>query len=261
MQVINGEVNKLEDIEEQLSNCVNIDKSNWIEISNLMELVEREKLYLQRPEIKSFTAWVNTFADEMHVHVSLLWSRKKAGNVIREYAQRLEENGKKFVGLENISVSPDSINLCEVIAGKNAVEMDKLIDKVIRGELKRSDLRAAAKAKKEKSDKDESATRHNRIEAKDRTENEENITAADIVIALRKSDWLPSKIEKQHFDNTYKSFTEFSVNTGTSRHRRRIDLLCAETFSTENTEDITLRGIEIKVNKNDLINDHKMAEY
>ena len=49
------------------------------------------------------------------------------------------------------------------------------------------------------------------------------------------------------------------MSTGSSRHSRRIDMLIVEESAGNNK--ITLNGIEIKVAKGDLVNDHKMQEY
>lgn len=255
----------LKDIELEISGCVKVDRKNWTRIYKLMEAVESEKLYLQREDTPSFTKWVNILAEELGVHVSLLWARKKAGKSYDEYARRAEQQGRKVRDLEDLSVSPDSINLCEKVAGKNAAEMDRLIDRVVAGELTRDDLRAAAKTKRasasEAGVQAMATSRHDRIEAEDRIETEEKITAADIVMALRRSDWLPVANKGKHFTLKYQCFQEFGVDTGTSTHVRRMDALIAETVTAKNRGEVILRGVEIKVDRHDLENDHKMAEY
>lgn len=164
--------------------------------------------------------------------------------------------------LETLDASPDSISLCAKVAGRNAVEMDKLIDRVVAGELTREDLRAAARAKRATAVDGEIATsRHNRITAENRTETEEKVTAADVVLALRRADWLPIVQERDYFSHVYRCFEEFRVHTGTSRHARRIDALVIENRTEESKDTIALRGIEIKVDLHDLQNDTKMAEY
>lgn len=255
----------LKDIELEISGCVKVDRKNWTRIYKLMDAVESEKLYLQREDTPSFTKWVNILAEELGVHVSLLWARKKAGKSYDEYARRAEQQGRKVRDLEDLSVSPDSINLCEKVAGKNAAEMDRLIDRVVAGELTRDDLRAAAKAKRasasEAGVQAMATSRHNRIEEEDRIETEEKITAADIVMALRRSDWLPVANNGKFFEHKYQCFPEFGIDTGTSTHARRMDALIAETVTAKERGEVILRGVEIKVDRHDLENDHKMAEY
>lgn len=255
----------LKEIEHELSGCVKVDKKNWTRIYILMKAVDDGQLYKQREDTPSFTSWVNTLADELGVHVSLLWARKKAGKSYDEYVKRAEQQGRQVRNLEEISVSPDSINLCEKVAGKNAAEMDRLIDKVVAGELSREDLRAAAKARRaaasETGTKAMATSRHDRIEAADRTETEERVTAADIVMAMRKSDWLNPVRTDTYFRHAYHIFPEFALQTGTSTHARRADAMIVETVTASERGEVVLRGIEIKVDNHDLENDHKMAEY
>ena len=123
------ENSKLKRIEEELAGYVRTDKKNWVRIYQLMKQVDTEKLYKERDDTPSFTAWVNALADNLHVHVSLLWARLKAGRTYTEYEARAAEQGRTVVPLAGIAVSPDSLNLCEKVAGKNAVEMDRLIAK------------------------------------------------------------------------------------------------------------------------------------
>ena len=255
-----GEKSKLRLIEEELAGCVKADRKNWVKIYQLMHEVEAGKLYKERDDTPSFTSWVNALADDLGVHVSLLWARLKAGRTYAEYEGRAAKQGKSVTPLAALSVSPDSINLCERVAGKNAVEMDDLIDKVIDGSLTRDDLRAAAKAKRAAGGT-MPTTRHDRIDAADRTEEGSRVTAADIVVALRKSSWLTIARTDKYFDHVYHFFAEFRIPSGTSRHARRIDVMIAETITAAELDEIVLRGIEIKVDINDILGDHKMQEY
>ena len=254
------ESNKLKKIEEELAGYVKADKKNWVKIYQLMHEVETGKLYEERDDTPSFTSWVNALADELGVHVSLLWARLKAGRTYAEYEGRAAKQGKSVTPLSALSVSPDSINLCEKVAGKSAAEMDELIDKVVGGELTREDLRAAARAKRAAGGT-MPTTRHDRIDAADRTEDGSGVTAADIVVALRKPSWLTVARTDKYFNHVYHFFTEFRIPSGTSRHARRIDVMIAETVTAAELDEIILRGVEIKIDINDLRDDHKMQEY
>lgn len=255
------ENSKLKRIEEELAGYVRTDKKNWVRIYQLMKQVDTEKLYKERDDTPSFTAWVNALADNLHVHVSLLWARLKAGRTYTEYEARAAEQGRTVVPLAGIAVSPDSLNLCEKVAGKNAVEMDRLIEKVVDGSLSRDDLRAAARAKRA-SGGTMSTTRHDRISAEERTEKVDTVTAADIVMALRKSpEWLETARDDDFFEHKYRIFDEFRIPSGSSRSVRRIDAMVFETVTAAERDEIVIRGIEIKVSKSDLLRDHKMEEY
>lgn len=255
------ENSKLKSIEEELAGYVRTDKKNWVRIYQLMKQVDTEKLYKERDDTPSFTAWVNALADNLHVHVSLLWARLKAGRTYTEYEARAAEQGRTVAPLTGIAVSPDSLNLCEKIAGKNAVEMDRLIEKVVDGSLSRDDLRAAARAKRAFGGT-MPTTRHDRISAEERTEKVDTVTAADIVMALRKSpEWLETARDDDFFEHKYRIFDEFRIPSGSSRSARRIDAMVFETVTAAERDEIVIRGIEIKVSKSDLLRDHKMEEY
>ena len=251
---------KLKRIEEELAGYVKIDRKNWVRIYQLMHEVETGKLYEEREDTPSFTAWVNALADEMHVHVSLLWARLKAGRSYTEYEERAAEQKRAVVQISALDVSPDSINLCEKVAGKNAAEMDRLIDMVVAGDLTREDLRAAARAKRADGGV-MPTTRHDRIDAAGRTEDATRVTAADIAMALRKPSWLAVARDEPYFEHVYHLFSEFRIASGTSRDVRRIDAMIAETVTVSERDEVTLRGVEIKIDKSDLLTDHKMQEY
>lgn len=261
----------LNDIEGQLGQYLAADKKNWIQTYLLMSEVQDKELYIVN--YRSYTKWVNHLADSLSIHVSTLWSRLKAGKNYAEYASRAREQGRIVPQIEEIDVSPDSLNLCAKVAGKNAAEMDKLVDQVVAGDLTRENLRQAAGEFVAKS-------RFDCVQPSDRTEMEEKITAADIILALQSSSWLFSQstdnpiwekvitdpresVKKTYIKEKYRIFEEFPVNSGTSRHSRRLDALIAENISVPLHADnpVNLIGVEIKVDINDLKNDCKMQEY
>lgn len=257
---------KLQRIEEELAGYIKADRKSWVRIYQLMNEVEADKLYMERTDTPSFTSWVNALAEELHVHVSLLWARLKAGRTYAEYEERAARKGRTVAALDTVAVSPDSLNLCEKVAGRNASEMDHLIDRVLAGELTRGDLRKAAKAKRGTVDtvdgKDRKVrTRHNRLNAADRTDMPEKITAADIIMALGKSSWLKKEREDPYFRHVYAMLPEFRIPSGTSRHVRKIDAMVFETVTVSDYDEVAIRGFEIKVSKSDLLADCKMQEY
>lgn len=159
----------LNNIETQLSRYLAADKKNWIQTYLLMLEVQNKELYVVN--YRSYTKWVNHLADSLSIHVSTLWSRLKAGKNYAEYAARAAEHGRTVPKIEEIDVSPDSLNLCAKVAGKNAVEMDKLVDQVVAGDLTRDNLRQAAKARKAAGEF-VAKSRFDCVQAKDRTEME-----------------------------------------------------------------------------------------
>lgn len=262
------------DIESQLKEVISFDQKSWVKIYELMQTVEDNRLY--EPDYKSYTAWVNSFADRAKVHVSLLWNRKKAGKFYSEYFERQIKNGNSCVlPLKSVATSPDNIILVEKIAGNNYSLADDLIEKVIKGDLKRRDLSNAWQTvKAERMKRGESVQRINAYDKpelsykadtyaknENKTEKKSQLTAMDIVLAFNKDYWITNRIFKEFVPEKYRIMTEFAVDTGITKHLRRMDILVLETLSTSDKEDIALHGIEIKVSKHDLLGNKKMAEY
>ena len=244
-----------DETESALLQLLKTDRSNWCQIYRLMQRVEDEQLYAAGG-FHSFTAWVNHLAGEAGVHVSLLWRRKKAGKFYVSYQEQAATRGVEVPALEAAGVSAEDLSLVEKIAGGSAEAQARLMDKVLAKDMTRKDLKAAwalAKAEREKRGQRVSKkTRHDTEPADTKEAAASSATALaayDVVRALSQN-WPAAK---------YRYFTEFAVSTGSSRHSRRIDMLIVEESAGNNK--ITLNGIEIKVAKGDLVNDHKMQEY
>lgn len=271
---------KIRQIEEELGECINSEKSRWVRMYRLMDTVEQEKLYTERHDTPSFTSWVNALATEQHIHVSLLWQRLKAGRVYAEYAEWAKARGEAVPELEEIDVPAESLSLCKTVAGKDMEQRSALIRKVVAGDLTRDDLRAAARARRghggevavnryaykhindNDADGNDSGCGEAGGEGKvtSRRENDA-VTAADILTALRKSTWLQPVEHDVNFDYIYQAFSEFRADSGSSRYARRLDALVVDNLTENRRNVVTLRGIEIKVSKHDLLRDTKMMEY
>lgn len=250
---------KFEQIENQLNGLLATDKRSWVEIYKLMDEVEKERLYSSK--YHSYTAWVNSLAANNHIHVSLLWSRKKAGKVYAAYMERAIQQGKSVPSLTAAAISPDSLNLIEKIAGPNTDVTDDLIQKVLQNDLSRKDLKNAWATVKAANGTITRKTRYDRNAVKI---SDDAITAKDIVLALSDRKWIPNQIEGQEYESEkYKLFTEFAIQTGSSRNARRIDALIFENLTLEHQKNyhLHIHAIEIKVSKSDLMRDEKMQEY
>lgn len=251
---------QMEEIDQRLNVLISNDKKSWVEVYELMELVDKEKLY--EGIYHSYTAWVNCLATNNHVHVSTLWSRKKAGKVYAEYLQRVEKQGKSAVALSELKISPDTLNLVSKIAGSNTRVADALIEKAATdGEITRSELRIAWSMIKSNKETIVRKTRHDKAVKT----SQEALTAGDIVVALTQNhDWILDYDCKDiiYQEGKYKLFTEFAVRSGSSRNARRIDALVLENFSEwEKSYQLCIHAIEIKVSRSDLKRDEKMQEY
>lgn len=262
-------MNNINEIEKELSVLLQADKKSWVRIYELIEQVDREKMW--EGTYKSFTAWIRALSAKVKVHESLLWKRKKAGQVYSEYEKRAAANGISVPSMNDIQISPDNFELIEKIAQGNSKVQDDLIKKAITGEIKRADLKNAwATVRADKEARGQKATRSNAYEMFEQDEkninNQKNkITATDIVLSLSNNSWMKSDFnlnEKSTYKEKriYSTMSEFPVHTGTTQNSRRIDLLVLEN-ETVNAYDLILHGVEIKVSKSDLVNDHKMSEY
>lgn len=259
--VTESQPNSLEIIEKRLEILLSNELNSWVEIYQLMDKVDKEKLYVGH--YRSYTAWVNKLADYNHIHVSTLWKDKKAGKSYDEFKKRVEERGKIVPDLSELNLSPDSLNLITKISGSDTEVADDLINRLVSGEpLTRSTLRNAWATIRANNT---TAVRKTRHDADHIYISKSDLTAGDIVLALYSHDWVPDQISNDAYtDNKYKVFTEFAVPTGSTRHARRVDALVLENLSVK-TQDknyqLCIHAIEIKVDRDDLMNDKKMLEY
>ena len=264
----------LDTVEKELAELIGNDKASWVRIYELMHTVEQNRLY--DVAYRSFTAWVNDFATKSKVHVSLLWNRLKAGKMYARYEARARAAGRETTSLADLSASPDSLILIEKISQGNAAVADELTEKVIKGDLGRADLKNAWATVRADKNARVRVNAHDRHDASKKEQADSSgaapgnpaamtamtaMTAKDIVLAICKQAWLPNPIEKAFQKPKFRVLTEFAIQTPTAHHARRIDALVLENSTPAEKETIAVHGIEIKVSKSDLLNDHKMQEY
>ena len=258
----------LQQIEAELTESVRRDTVSWQRCYELMHAVEEGRLYEQEG-LPSFTAWVNQMAETIGCHVSILWSRLKAGRTYEEYEQRAKAAGRTVPKLADVQLSPSTLKLCSTVAGADGAAMDNLIDKSLAGELSRTDLSVAARAKRARAPEAVS-TRHSVAADRAARDSKDSaptpaLTAAEIVLALQTSSaWVgkpDEDPEHKNIDRKYRVFTEFRANTGSTYSPRRYDVLAVETLTITERDAVRLHGVEIKVSKEDLLRDHKMQEY
>lgn len=255
--------NLLESIEKQITDLISLDKKNWTNFYTLLKKVEVEKLWEEK--YNSFTQWLKDFSIRNKIHESILWQRKKAGEVYHKYSEIQKEKGIEVKPLETANVSAENLVLLDKIMRNSPSTSTELAEKVFNNSITGKELRQIHNSVR--------PTRYNDLDDSDEKENENEkvsedsspVNTTDILGMLFNTDsWLGTKQEKNYFNSfTTKAqlFTEFPVYTGTSRHSRRIDLFCAENITTEYPWNLNLHGVEIKVSKGDLLNDHKYTEY
>lgn len=272
---ITGKEAEIKEIEEELTQLVEKDKNSWAKFYTLMKRVEDEQLY-KVLGLNSFTQWLKSFAIQHKIHESVLWNRKKAGKVYERYAEVKKEQGIEVPKIEDANVGVDSLVLLDKISKKNADLGAELTEKAINKEITRADLRNAYKTIRGDLKKDtgnngkENVLKENGnddiINTESKEDHENNVTAANIVMALSNYSWLGEKeavtgFKGKPIEHKYKALTEFPVYTGTTKKSRRIDVLVAENIKCKEHYNINLHGIEIKVSKWDFLNDTKYTEY
>lgn len=267
----------LNTIENELTTLINLDKKNWTHFYLLLKEVEEQELW--KDVYRSFTQWVKEFAMKTKTHESIIWNRKKAGKVYESYQRIKEQQGKYVKPIEESNVSVDSLVILDKINKYDEETASKLVDKVMEKSITKKDLREVYKtirpenvsrAPRNVLSEEEKKNLLNKRGGEQPVDNQvkEIITANDIVSTLCSIEWLNvnKNTRRQPFksafeQNKYKSFTEFPVFTGTSKKSRRMDLLIVENITSENTWNLNLHCIEIKVSKSDLLSDTKYTEY
>ena len=272
----------INDYEKELISLVRTDKNNWSRFYIIMQEVEDKELYKESFDssgtpFRSFTAWLKNFAIKHKVHESILWNRKKAGKVYAEYEASQREQGKEVTPIQCTDISMENLVLVDRVKKIAPAMAEDMMDRLSRRDLTRAEARRIestiknrAKALKAKRDKKEAADG-----GENSTKDEEvNVNIDDVVTASRILEKFQTPVtllgreaEKVNFVKSesrekYKMFDEFRVFTGSSTKSRRLDALVLENFDIENKlHKINVHGIEIKVSKYDLENDHKYTEY
>ena len=265
------EIKDFKACESELENLIRTDKNNWTRFYILMEKVEKEELYKQR-NFKSFTSWLKNFSLKNKIHESVLWNRKKAGRVYQQYQQLQSQRGIQTEPIENIDVSMDSLVLLDKIQKKTPALGAELIEKTMKKQVTRQDLRTAYKQIRDAEPPKKPGRKKKLTEEEEMVKQAEfaqnNATATKITQLFVSSKWLLGyettrkafKIAEQQ--DKYISLPEFRVYTGTSIKSRRIDVLALENVTVRTKlHQLHAHGIEIKVDKHDLLNDHKYTEY
>lgn len=264
-------------IENELTKLINLDKKNWTHFYLLLKEIEERELW--KETCNSFTGWVKEFSIKTKTHESIIWNRKKAGKVYESYQRIKEQQGYSVKPIEESNVSADSLVILDKINKYDEEIAGRLVDKVMDKSITKKDLREVYKSirpenvsrapKNTLSEEEKKRLFNNReIDKLESNGIEEVITANDIVATLCGIEWLNENktIKRIAFktafeQNKYKAFTEFPVFTGTSKKSRRMDMLITENITSENTWNLNLHCIEIKVSKSDLLEDNKYTEY
>lgn len=260
----------LKDIEEQITFLLTEDKKTWTTFYKLIKRVEVQMIW--KDEYSSFTQWIKDFAVRNKIHESILWKRKKAGEVYNKYSELMASKGVKVKSLEESNVSDDALITLDKIMKNDPSHTDELAEKVFNNSITRKELREIYTSVRKKDDDVPAVPQVEDIKLDEDVEekkssNDVPISTADMINCLFDTDiWIGEKKKRQFFKSSFeqnkiKLLTEFPVYTGTSKFSRRIDLLAVENISTENLWELNIHGVEIKISKGDLLKDKKYTEY
>ena len=256
----------LAEAEQLLDTILSDNKKRWVEIYRVLCDVRDSEAY--KSAFGSFSGWLQNYAKRSNTSAQILWKYYRCGN----YYQKIEEVQKQKehrLDLKAEDLSPDNMVLIGKITKNDPQRGGALAMKTVRGELGRKGLQAMwNREKMERKHRGEKMTCINGYDSYENgnsASSSARMTAGQIVSALC-SDylWLPGIVTPRppYCRNTYLCIPEFPVRT--AEKTRHLDLLIAENLTAPTADanfQVTLHGIEIKVDRYDLERDDKMQEY
>ena len=255
-------------IEEEIEKILIKDKRSWVRLFELIREVEMNTLW--KPEHLSFTRWIRHLAYESGVTESLIWKRKKAGEIYSDYQTRAKKKGLSVPRIEDVDVSPDNFELVEKISQGNKDIKDDLMDKVLHRELKRSELLSAWKSVKTIRQNDPGSivkkNSHSEVGCSEK-EKELALSVSDIAISLTYSSWLDNfsdsninSLTTHSQRKVYKLLPNFSFYSSLSNRSHTIDFLVIENY-TSKPHQLNLHSIEVILTEEDLHRSFNSRQY
>lgn len=187
----NNTKRELMEIEKQLNTLVKVDKQNWSNFYLLLKKVEDEELW--KEGYKTFTAWIKHFAHVSKMQESVLWNRKRAGEIYQNYYNRKAQKNETVADIQEVEVAQDILILIQKIAKDDIELQDQLTDKAINKELKKRDLQQAYKIVKAQKEKEKKLKEEL---AEIRAKKVSNVVAADDVIIDEDENKIENDIEE-----------------------------------------------------------------
>ncbi|EGO9003098.1 hypothetical protein D2A91_14130, partial [Enterococcus faecalis] len=243
----------LRKIEHEIEEILAKDTHSWVRLYELIREVEFNKLW--RNEYSSFTRWIKHLAHVSGVTESLIWKRKKAGEIYFDYQQRAEGRGISVPNIEDVEVSPDNFELVEKISQGNNQIKDELMQQVLAKDIKRSDLLNTWSTIKTIQAKEGGGivkkNRYSKIDSSD----EQIFTISDFSFALSDSSWLQSTNNSYHKGKSvYKLVPDFSFYSSLLMRQVTLDFLLLENVSSKYTQELNTHSIEIVLSDSNLNN-------
>ncbi|EIR4022346.1 hypothetical protein LWX94_002668 [Enterococcus faecalis] len=243
----------LRKIEHEIEEILSKDTHSWVRLYELIREVEYSKLW--RNEYSSFTQWIKHLAYVTGVTESLIWKRKKAGEIYFDYQQRARSRGVSVPNIEDVEVSPDNFELVEKISQGNSQIKDELMQQVLAKDIKRSDLlNTWATIKTIQAKEGRGIVKKNRYSKIDSSD-EQIFTISDFAFALSDSSWLQSTHNSyQKGKSVYKLVPDFSFYSSLLMRQITLDFMLLENVSSKYTQELNTHSIEIVLSDNNLNN-------
>ncbi|PVE35435.1 hypothetical protein DC030_13205 [Enterococcus faecalis] len=243
----------LRKIEHEIEEILSKDTHSWVRLYELIREVEYNKLWCN--EYSSFTQWIKHLAYVAGVTESLIWKRKKAGEIYFDYQQRAAGRGVSVPNIEDVEISPDNFELVEKISQGNNQIKDELMQKVLAKDIKRSDLvntwSTIKTIQAKEGGKIVKKNRYSKIDSSDK----QIFTISDFSFALSESSWLQSTNNSHHKGKSvYKLVPNFSFYSSLLMRYITLDFLLLENVSNKYTQELNTHSIEIVFSDNKLNN-------
>lgn len=243
----------LRKIEHEIEEILSKDTHSWVRLYELIREVEYNKLW--RNKYSSFTQWIKHLAYVAGVTESLIWKRKKAGEIYFDYQQRSAGRGVSVPNIEDVEVSPDNFELVEKISQGNNQIKDELMQQVLAKDIKRSDLLNTWSTIKTIQAKEGGGivkkNRYSKIDSSD----EQIFTISDFSFALSNSSWLQNTNNSYHKGKSvYKLVPNFSFYSSLLMRYITLDFLLLENVSSKYTQELNTHSIEIVLSDSNLNN-------
>lgn len=261
------------DIEKELEDIFETDRKGWVKMYRLLNVVETKNLWYHR--YSSFADWLRRYAKRKNISASLLWHRRQAGRFYDQFVLRAKLAGITEPPLEEVEAPVESLNIAERIADKSDFIADDLIHKIIKKEITRQDLSSAWKNVKAEKLARKNAYKEWR-EPPAYASKIERITTKDIILSLRKNDWLSDELYEEdtrwqvddkkyiicgyrgRIHPMYRTAADFNVQD------TNIDLMVAENCTVDAADKgyrLNLHAIAIKVDKKDFLDEDTIHMY
>lgn len=277
---------RLDKAEKAIEAAIAEQKHAWVSMYRIMQEVENNELWKAKKKYRSFTAWEIDMAAKFGVQKRQLDDARAAGRFYDSVRMEAAKKGVELPKLEETpaAISPVTLRDAEKWSrSKGEDETASLVGKIASGDLKRREMSKLWKDEKKSGNAITFKSRHAKKAAAadlDKSvlpKDPNDITiSADLIKQILKTDasWLPAPVPVEHgweiisYKNrkTYAGLDEFRIRVG-KKSPDRVDVMSFNVVETlqkstnDESYDVCIHGIEIKVSPYDLINDNKFVDY